>query len=194
MLKLDSSAVSRTLIATIDGLGFSHESLRLQCERMQFLSYHMKLGRSRSHPERQIGASSHTCHSKGASLICVDTAVSESLLRRICCRLPAVRSLAVSQKSAIFFRFFFLSLLLDILKAFESLSETSKSLKRKHQSSSPTSDLNFLAAVFDIVSIISRQEFEADSPWLKSRSCCLKVATDSNFIIFNKILTNSIAH
>lgn len=178
MLQPDSSTAGEILIATIDGLGFSHESLRLQCERMQFLSYHLKLGRSRSHPERHIGASDHNFYNNVASLTCADSLVSEPLLRRICCRMPSVRSLAVSQKSAVYFRFFFLSLLLDVLKAFELLSGTSKSHKRKRQFLSHVSDLNFQAAVLDIVSIISRQEKEADSPWLLSRSCSLKVVSD----------------
>lgn len=174
-----SPLLKETLVETIDALGCFHDSFRQQCDRMQFISSFLKLGRSRSHPERQIGASDHH-HITDISTTKTDTSLSEVLLMRICSHLFVMGSFATSEKSENYFRFFFLSLLLDVLKAFkaldEALDENSKSLKRKSQLLGYSCNLNYQATVSVIVRIVAGEE--NDSPWFQSRSCCLKVVPD----------------
>ena len=156
---------------TINYLGSIDESLRQQCGRMQSVSCFLKESRSQSHPERHIGASVQL-----ELQCCSHNLVTDTVLERIRSRLHLLQILASSQETANYFKFFYLSLLLDTLKATRTLDES------KNSNKTSTQGLNYQSMCFLVVSYLAHTPTAAVSPWLGSHSCCLKVLSHHFFI------------
>lgn len=154
----------------VSGLEQSNCDVSNQCHRMQLLSRCLKNGRSRSHPERDIGASDRRDNAESSRHI-----VTEDLLMRLCHRIPALASLATAQKPGNFFKFFFLSLLLDILKAFAT-TEVSADVNRTSVAQQ-NGHANFDDISVLVIQVLRNSDSDCDVRWLQSRTCCLKVTT-----------------
>jgi hypothetical protein len=172
----------------IDYLGSSDESLDQQCDRMQSVSYLLKVGRSYSHPERHIGASQSTTAISYSTEIADATStssssISETILNHIASKVSALATLAAATQSPNYFVFFFLSLLLDTLKAYQRLkiplsaNRNAKKLKTKKKLSNLNEvSLNvFKDYLFLVVDVFLKNNSDCDNWFLRSRSCCLKV-------------------
>ena len=152
----------------IIGLEQSDCDVPTQCHRMQLLSRCLKNGRSRSHPERNIGASDKSDNVESSRQV-----ITEDLLLRLCNRMPALALLVAAQNPGNFFKFFFLSLLLDILKAFVAtgvsagMSYTAEVEQNVH---APFDDISAV-----VIQVLKNSDSDCDVRWLQSRTCCLKV-------------------
>jgi hypothetical protein len=177
---------------SIDYLGSSDENLDQQCDRMQSVSYLLKVGRSYSHPERHIGASqcttaiSNNTEITAASVI-NSTSITGKLLNHIASRVSALVTLAASKQSPNYFVFFFLSLLLDTLKAYQRLkiplvaktNEKKKKAKRKLRDLNEVPYNGFKDFILLVVEVFLKNNSNCDNWFLRSRSCCLKVFSSS---------------
>ena len=156
----------------ISGLEQSDCDVLNQCHRMQSLSRCLKKGRSGSHPERNIGASDKTGNGESSSHI-----VTGDLLLRLCQLIPELASLAAAQNPGNFCKFFFLSLLLDVLKAFVAtkisagVSCTAEAQQIAHI---PFDDISAL-----VIQVLRNSDSDCDIRWLQSRTCCLKVTNEN---------------
>lgn len=161
---------SESLVETIHALGTYEASIRIQCQRMQSISHLLKSDRPQSHPERHIGAATKSIDEK-----VVNDSISGSSLQDICRVVPALASLAVSQLPGCYFTFFFLSFMLDVLKASkkENLSIVDDS---RTDDSGKSEDLTGLtASTMIFLKVLNFKIGESDSPWIQTKSCSLKV-------------------
>jgi hypothetical protein len=176
----------------IDCLGSSDESLDQQCDSMQSVSYLLKVGRSYSHPERHIGASQSTTAISYSTKIADESSassssISETLLNHITSRVSALATLAAATQSPNYFVFFFLSLLLDTLKAYQRLKIplVANGNEKKNKSNRKLLNLNevphngFKVYLFLVVDVFLKDNSDCDNWFLRSRSCCLKVLFSS---------------
>ena len=166
-LRLYGMLPNVSLFAAVDALGSCDEDSHCLCEKMQSVSRFLKSDRYESHPERFIGAGNNI---RGS---CPPDNKSTQLFPRICANLPALASAASHRHQSSFFNFFFLSLLLDILKAHNSKEE------------SPVTDvdcgennilksIDYLSVSLLVINILTEKVVSSNSDWLNSRSCCLK--------------------
>ena len=158
-----------SLFTAVDALGSSDGDLNCLCGKMQLVSHILKSDRFDSHPERLIGA--------GNCIKEVSSPLFESidLIPRICANLPSLASAAGHRYQSSFFNFFFLSLLLDILKAQKSL-EISAVINLNCEEINHLVQLNDYLTVSSLVMNILKEKVVSTNPeWLNSRCCCLKV-------------------
>lgn len=161
---------SESLVETILALGTDDTSIHIQCQRMQSISHLLKSSRPQSHPERQIGAAT-----KSVDVKVVTNSISGSSLLDICHKVPELASQAASQLPGCYFTFFFLSFMLDVLKALktekQSVADNSKpDDSRKFED---LTGLNISSVIF--LKVLNLKFGDSDSPWIQNKSCCLKV-------------------
>lgn len=157
-----------SLFAAVNALGSCDEDSHCLCEKMQLVSRFLKSDRYESHPERFIGAGNNT---RGS---CPPDNKSAELIPRICANLPALASAASHRHQSSFFNFFFLSLLLDILKAQKS-AEESPVTDVDCGKSNILKSFDYLSVSLLVINILTEKVVSSNSDWLNSRSCCLKV-------------------
>jgi hypothetical protein len=161
---------SESLAETILALGTDEANIHLQCQRMQSISRLLKSDRPQSHPERHIGAATKCIHEK-----VVTNSISGLSLLDICRQVPALASQAVSQMPGCYFSFFFLSFMLDVLKALKTEKRSiADNCKTDHiRKSEDLTGLSASSAIF--LKILCFKIGESDSPWIQNKSCSLKV-------------------
>jgi hypothetical protein len=156
------------LFAAVDALGSCDGDSHCLCIKMQSVSRYLKSDRYESHPERFIGAGNNS----GGS--CPPDNKSTELIPRICANLPALASAASHRHQSSFFNFFFLSLLLDILKAQKTAEEsTVTDIDYRENDSLKSSD--YLTVSLLVINILAEKVVRSNSDWLNTRGCCLKV-------------------
>ena len=160
-----------SLFAAVDALGSCDGDSHCLCEKMQSLSRFLKSDRYESHPERFIGAGNNM---RGS---CSPDNKSTELIPRICASLPALASAASHRHQSSFFNFFFLSLLLDILKAQQS-AEESPVTDVDCGESNILKTFDYLSVSLLVINILAEKVVSSNSDWLNSRSCCLKVRNE----------------
>jgi hypothetical protein len=157
---------SESLVETILALGTDEASIHIQCQRMQSISRLLKSGRPQSHPERHIGAATKSIDEK-----LVTDSISGSSLLDICDKVPALASQAVSQSPGCYFSFFFLSFMLDVLKALKTEKRSiADNCKRKFED---LPGVGSSSAIF--LKVLCFKTGESNSPWIQNKSCSLKV-------------------
>jgi hypothetical protein len=156
------------LFAAVDALGSCDEDSHCLCEKMQLVSRYLKSDRYESHPERFIGAGNN---SRGS---CPSDNKSTELIPRSCANLPALASAASHRHQSSFFNFFFLSLLLDILKA-QKTAEESTVTDIDCRENNTLKPFDYLSVSLLVINILAEKVVRSNSDWLNSRSCCLKV-------------------
>ena len=164
-------------MANFDLLGVATSSLRDQCNVLQVLSRKLKEKRSEAHPERLIGVattsgignSSSGGSGSGDDGMNVVEAMNDSnlIIHNVSLVLPRLHQFAREQPS--YFKFFYLSLLLDLLKAAE-----------QQQAPSSSSCPLLLNDLFSYENDGNHQH------WLCTHSCCLKLFDLIRFIVVNK--------
>lgn len=157
-----------SLFAAVDALRSCDGDSHCLCEKMQSVSRFLKSDRYESHPERFIGAGNNI---RGS---CPPDNKSIELIPRICANLPALASAASHRHQSSFFNFFFLSLLLDILKA-QKTAEESTVTDFECGESSTLKSVDYLSVSLLVINILTEKVVSSNSDWLNSRSCCLKV-------------------
>lgn len=124
----------------------------------------------------------------------VSTEITINLIEKMCTRISLIADVAVEQKQENkkenFFIFFFLSLILDVLKAYKKFisdhNNNSKDMKNKRKRDHTDNSIQngyyaYVCTVLDILlenkSVSSTSSTSSDSTigWFRSRSCCLKV-------------------
>ena len=165
-------------MANLDLLGVATSSLRDQCNLLQVISRKLKEKRSEAHPERLIGVattSSDGVGGRSGSRSAIDHVGvnaegdandSSLIIDKVSIVLPRLHRFAREQPS--YFKFFYLSLLVDLLKAAETLKA----------SSAPCPLL--------LNDLFSNENDGNHQHWLCTHSCCLKVFDLIRFIVINK--------
>ena len=151
-----------------DFLEYSDEDSHRLCGKMQLVSRILKSDRYESHPERFIGSGIGVKDSNPTLIKSAD------LLPRICANLPALASTAGHRHQSSFFNFFFLSLLLDILKAQKS-AEESVVINSKCGGDGLFQSVNYVSLSSLVINILAEKVVSSNPEWLNSRCSCLKV-------------------
>ena len=151
-----------------DFLEYSDGDSHRLCGKMQLVSRILKSDRYESHPERFIGCGIGVKDSNPALLNSAD------LIPLICANLPALASVAGHRHQRSFFNFFFLSLLLDILKAQKS-AEESAVINSKCGGDGLFQSVNYVSLSSLVINILAEKVVSSNPEWLNSRCSCLKV-------------------
>lgn len=151
-----------------DFLGYRDGDSHRLCGKMQLVSRILKSNRYESHPERFIGSGIGVKDSNHTLLKSAD------LIPQICANLPALASVAGHRHQSSFFNFFFLSLLLDILKAQKS-AEESVVTNSKCGGDSLFQSVNYASLSLLVINILAEKVVSSNPKWLNSRCSCLKV-------------------
>ena len=142
------------MMVNLDLLGVVTSSLRDQCNLLQIISRKLKAKRSEAHPERLIGVATSVDDGGGTGSDDVSL-----IVHNVSLILPRLHQFAREQPS--YFKFFYLSLLLDLLKAAE-------------QHPLLLNDL------------FSHENDGNHQHWLCTHSCCMKLFDLVRFIVINQ--------